>query len=71
MTSTISRGFDTYLSRTVAAKAGQIKSAGFSFCGLYVFESSAFKQMLTKPVAQLLTAAGLHIVTLYENAACV
>ena len=61
------KAFDTYQAQHVAACAAQIKAAGYTSCGLYYFESSAFKQLLTREVAEALTEAGLYVFAVYEN----
>lgn len=59
--------FDAYDAPDIADHAKEIKAAGYDAAALYYFEQSAFKRQLTRPVAEALSAAGLFIVSLYEN----
>ena len=45
-----------------------IKADGNDFIGMYYFQKSAYKTLLTKEIATAISDAGLYIVSIYENA---
>lgn len=59
--------FDAWDATTVAPDAAQLVAMGYSAVALYVFETSAFKKLLTAEVAQECKVANLPIITIYEN----
>jgi Domain of unknown function (DUF1906) len=61
----MSKGFDTF--KNVADKATQIKADGYGWVARYYFKASGFKVLLGKPEAVTISAAGLYIVSVYEN----
>ena len=63
----MSKAFDCFRPDIVAAKAQEIKAAGYTSVGLYYFMSSAFKVMLTRELAEKISAAALYIFSVWEN----
>ena len=63
----MARMFDGYQAGTVAAKATDIKAAGYEAVGLYLFRHSNYKEPLTRELAEKISAAGLYIVSVYED----
>ena len=59
--------FDAYDTPGVADHADEIKAAGFGGVALYYFNTSQYKKQLTRDAAEKLSAAGLWIVSIYEN----
>ena len=59
--------FDAYDTPEVADRAEAIAAAGFGAVALYYFNTSQYKKQLTRDAAEKLSAAGLFIVSIYEN----
>ena len=51
----------------VASHARELKEAGYEAVGMYYFESSRVKTLLTRGVADTVSGAGLFILSIYEN----
>jgi hypothetical protein len=58
---------DTYECSKVVTSLPQLKAAGIHAAGMYYFHASAFKQLLTKAVAQAVSGAGLYVVSIWES----
>jgi hypothetical protein len=59
------RGLDA--TANLARFASQLYAKGYRFVARYIFSRSAFKTLLTRDEACAISAAGLDIVTVYEN----
>ena len=61
------KGLDTPQIHTLMPIATTFKQEGYTWVAGYYFQDSRYKQLLTKAAAQVISQAGLYLVSLWEN----